>query len=91
MDHAPVIVRAFSLPGGTEWLVILVIALLLFGARLPAVMRSLGGSIKEFKKGMDEGAPAKPESPAPAKPETTAPPQAAAAPAKTEPQAPKAS
>lgn len=58
MDHAPIIVRAFGMPAGSEWLIILVIALLLFGARLPSVMRSLGGSIKEFKKGMDEGAPA---------------------------------
>ncbi len=38
-----------------EWLVILIIALLLFGSRLPSMMRGLGGSIKEFKKGMDEG------------------------------------
>jgi sec-independent protein translocase protein TatA len=30
------------------------IALLLFGERLPSVMRSLGGSMKEFKRGMDE-------------------------------------
>ena len=91
MDHAPVIVRAIGMPAGSEWLVILVIALLLFGARLPAVMRSLGGSIKEFKKGMDEGAPAKSEVPAPAKLDTTAKPQEPAASAKSEPQAPKAS
>lgn len=43
------------MPAGMEWLVILVIALLLFGSKLPSVMRGLGGSIKEFKKGMDEG------------------------------------
>jgi sec-independent protein translocase protein TatA len=43
------------MPSGMEWLVILVIALLIFGSRLPAMMRSLGGSVKEFKKGMDEG------------------------------------
>ena len=41
-----------SMPGGAEWIVILVIALLIFGARLPSVMRSLGKSIVEFKKGM---------------------------------------
>ena len=43
------------MPAGMEWLVILIIALLLFGSKLPSVMRGLGGSIKEFKKGMDEG------------------------------------
>jgi sec-independent protein translocase protein TatA len=44
----------FNMPGGFEWLVILLIALLLFGSRLPSVMRSLGRSVTEFKKGMRE-------------------------------------
>lgn len=51
----PQIVPAFGMPAGMEWLVILIIALLLFGNRLPAMMRGMGGSIKEFKKGMEEG------------------------------------
>ena len=51
----PQIIPAFGMPAGMEWLVILVIALLLFGNRLPAMMRGMGGSIKEFKKGMEEG------------------------------------
>lgn len=51
----PQIVSAIGMPAGMEWLVILIIALLLFGSRLPSMMRGLGGSIKEFKKGMDEG------------------------------------
>ena len=46
--------QLFSMPGGWEWIVILIIALLLFGNRLPSVMRSLGRSISEFKKGMRE-------------------------------------
>ena len=42
----------FSMPGGTEWIVILIIALLIFGPRLPSVMRSMGKGIVEFKKGI---------------------------------------
>ncbi len=45
---------AFGFPGGWEWFVILLIALLLFGSRLPMVMRSLGKSAREFKKGIEE-------------------------------------
>ena len=42
--------------GMPELLVILVIALLIFGAdRLPGIGKSLGKTISEFKKGMKEG------------------------------------
>ncbi len=41
--------------GGMELLIILVIILLLFGAsRVPQLGRSLGASIKEFRKGASE-------------------------------------
>ena len=62
------IVQAFGMPAGMEWLVILVIALLLFGSRLPSMMRGLGGSIKEFKKGIEEGNPADKTEPKPPTP-----------------------
>ena len=63
--------------GGQELLIILLIILLIFGARkLPDLARSLGSSAKEFRKGIEEGSkddaegaratesdPAKPDSP----------------------------
>lgn len=41
--------------GHWEWLVVLVIALLLFGHRIPGMARSLGSGITEFKKGLKKG------------------------------------
>ncbi len=41
-------------PGGWELLIVALAALLLFGHRLPEVLRSLGKGISEFKKGMQE-------------------------------------
>ncbi len=51
LDFTPTI-AFLGLPGGPEWIVILVIALLLFGRRLPEVMRSMGKGVVEFKKGI---------------------------------------
>lgn len=42
----------FFSPGPMEMLIIAGIALLLFGNRLPDVMRSMGSGIAEFKKGV---------------------------------------
>lgn len=40
------------IPHGPELIVVGFVALLIFGNRLPSVMRSLGKSVTEFKKGV---------------------------------------
>jgi sec-independent protein translocase protein TatA len=42
----------FGFIGTTELIIIAIIVLILFGTRLPAVMRSLGQGVVEFKKGV---------------------------------------
>ena len=42
----------FGTPGPVELIIIAVIVLLLFGNRLPSVMRALGRGVVEFKKGI---------------------------------------
>ncbi len=44
----------FGIPGGIEWIVILIVALLIFGKRLPGTMKSIGKGIVEFKKGLKD-------------------------------------
>ena len=41
-----------GMPGHLEMLIVLIVMLLLFGNRLPGVMRSLGRGVVEFKKGI---------------------------------------
>jgi len=53
MDCLPLLI--IGAPGWLEILIIILIILLLFGAkRLPEVMGSLGKGVKEFKKGAKE-------------------------------------
>jgi sec-independent protein translocase protein TatA len=79
-----------------QLVVLLIIALLIFGHKLPSVARSLGTSVSEFKKGVKEGeadlqkmdaqqAQAAP----PAVAQTAQPTAPAAVPAQTAPAAPK--
>ncbi|SMP42045.1 sec-independent protein translocase protein TatA [Neorhodopirellula lusitana] len=45
----------FGFPGAPELMIVLLIALVLFGgAKLPSLMRNLGKSANEFKRGMAE-------------------------------------
>ncbi|MAX81872.1 MAG: twin-arginine translocase TatA/TatE family subunit [Crocinitomicaceae bacterium] len=45
-----------GLPGGPEWIIIVIIVLLLFGGRkIPQLMKGLGEGIKEFKNASKEG------------------------------------
>ncbi len=43
---------AIMMPGPLEMIVVGIVVLLLFGNRLPSVMRSMGRSLTEFKKGV---------------------------------------
>ncbi len=45
-------ILAIGFPGLPEMLIVGLVVLLLFGSRLPSVMRSLGVGITEFRKGI---------------------------------------
>lgn len=45
-----------GLPGGSEWILIGLVVLLLFGGeRLPELMRNIGKGVGEMKRAIDEG------------------------------------
>lgn len=45
---------SFGMPGGWEWIIILVVVLLLFGgSRLPQLAKSIGQSKRAFREGLD--------------------------------------
>ena len=47
-------ILAMWTPGPMELIIILIIAVILFGKRLPEIARSIGKSLTEFKKGIKE-------------------------------------
>jgi sec-independent protein translocase protein TatA len=63
----------FSMPGGTEWILILLVVLLFFGGKkIPDLMRGIGKGVREFndakehlKNEMDSGMKEKDKSKAP--------------------------
>ena len=49
------IIPAIGMPSGWEWIIILIVVLLLFGAKkIPELMRGLGKGVKSFKDGIKE-------------------------------------
>ncbi|WP_439183921.1 Sec-independent protein translocase subunit TatA/TatB [Carboxylicivirga taeanensis] len=48
-------VLLWALPGGPEWILIILALLLLFGGRkIPELMKGLGQGMKEFKKARND-------------------------------------
>ncbi len=60
-DHTHYVLAVFGAFGQWEMLVVLVVALLIFGRRLPEIARGMGKSLTEFKKGINEAKDTKDE------------------------------
>lgn len=44
-----------SMPGGWEWIIILVVVLLLFGGKkIPELMKGVGKGVRSFKEGLND-------------------------------------
>ncbi len=49
INSIPSATLLFSMPGGSEWIFIVIIVLLLFGGKkIPDLMRGIGKGIREF-------------------------------------------
>ena len=55
------VLLAFWTPGPLELIIIGIVAVLLFGRRLPEIARNIGKSLTEFKKGINEAKETKDE------------------------------
>jgi sec-independent protein translocase protein TatA len=45
----------FGMPGGSEWILIFIVVLLLFGGKkIPELMRGLGSGIREFNNAKND-------------------------------------
>lgn len=51
----PCLIPMLSLPGGSEWIIIALVVLLLFGGKkIPELMKGLGKGVRSFKDGLND-------------------------------------
>lgn len=49
------LITLLSMPGGSEWIIIALVVLLLFGGKkIPELMKGMGKGVRSFKEGMNE-------------------------------------
>ena len=49
------LIPLLSLPGGSEWIIIALVVLLLFGGKkIPELMKGLGTGVRSFKEGLND-------------------------------------
>ena len=53
--HSLLSIFLLSMPGGSEWLILFIIILLLFGGKkIPELMKGIGKGVKGFKDGLKD-------------------------------------
>lgn len=49
------LITLLSMPGGSEWIIIALVVLLLFGGKkIPELMKGLGKGVRSFKDGLND-------------------------------------